>query len=100
MNLEKEVICEYEVSAKMKRLWAMELDITERFVDVCNQFGLRYWIAYGSLIGAVRHKGFIPWDNDIDLLMPRNDFDKLLEIGPNSYNGVFSFFLYICEDKG
>ena len=69
----------YFVSAKMKRVWAVELDIFKRFVEVCEQYGLTYWLMYGSLIGAVRHKGFIPWDNDFDVCMPRKSFDKFIK---------------------
>lgn len=46
---------------------------------LCEKLGLRYWLAYGTAIGAVRHGGFIPWDDDIDVCMPRRDYDMLLE---------------------
>ena len=97
MNLDKETICGYEVSARMKRLWALELEMVEKFVSVCEEYGLKYWMMGGTLLGAVRHKGFIPWDNDIDLAMPRKDFNKLLEIGPEVFTKPLFFQTPVTE---
>lgn len=58
----------------------IELDILTAFAEYCQLNGLRYFLAYGTLIGAVRHNGFIPWDNDIDVFMPRPDYEKMLSL--------------------
>ena len=97
MNLDKETICGYEVSTQMKRIWAMELDMVKRFVEVCEEYHLTYWMMGGTLLGAVRHKGFIPWDNDIDLAMPRKDFNRLLEVGPNAFENPLFFQTPVTE---
>ena len=99
INLDKEIICDYEVSARMKRIWAMELDMVEKFVTACRKNGLEYMIMGGTLLGAVRHKGFIPWDNDIDILMPRKDFNRLLEIGPKLFDRPLFFQTPVTEES-
>lgn len=57
----------------------IELEILLFVDEVCRNNGLRYCLAYGTLIGAIRHKGFIPWDDDIDINMPRKDYNWLIE---------------------
>ena len=99
ISLEKETIDGYEVSARMKRIWAMELDMVRRFVEVCQEHHLRYWMMGGTLLGAVRHKGFIPWDNDIDLAMPRKDYNKLLEIGTDAFKSPLFFQTPVTEES-
>ena len=54
--------------------------ILDIVVDICDRFDLRYYLMYGTLIGAVRHQDFIPWDDDLDIMMPREDYNRLLEI--------------------
>lgn len=54
------------------------LEVLHTVAGICEQQGLRYALIYGTLIGAARHKGFIPWDDDVDIMMPRPDYDKLL----------------------
>lgn len=60
------------------------------FVSFCEANGLRYYAAYGTALGAVRHQGMIPWDDDIDVYMPRADYDRLLQITTPAGFGVMT----------
>lgn len=68
------------------RLHTILLDILIYFSDFCNRNGLRYYLYDGTLIGAVRHKGYIPWDDDIDVAMPYEDYIKFLNIFEDNDN--------------
>lgn len=89
--LAPEMRCGYEVSARMKKLWAVELDLFAEFVRVCEKHRWKYFALGGTLLGAVRHSGFIPWDDDIDLIMPRGDYDQLIEVGESEFLHPYFF---------
>ncbi|MCI9048660.1 MAG: LicD family protein [Hungatella sp.] len=65
---------------ELKELQECEFEMLVKFRDYCDKHNLRYYLCGGTLIGAIRHKGFIPWDDDIDVMMPRPDLDKFLEL--------------------
>ena len=65
----------------LKSLQSKELEMLEAIHSACEALGVRYVIMHGTLLGAVRHKGFIPWDDDIDICMPREDYDLFVKQG-------------------
>ena len=64
----------------LKRIQEVELEILKDFMDICDRHGLDYFGIAGTGIGALRHHGFIPWDDDIDICMIRSDVDKLATV--------------------
>ncbi|MCR5451068.1 MAG: LicD family protein [Lachnospiraceae bacterium] len=68
------------VSGLMKTTWAAELKVLFELEKIFDKYGLRYYADFGTLLGAVRHGGFIPWDDDIDIAMPRSDFMKFINV--------------------
>ncbi|MGN0629846.1 MAG: phosphorylcholine transferase LicD [Ruminococcus sp.] len=84
----------------------IELEMLKAFADFCESNNLRYYITGGSMLGAVRHKGFIPWDDDVDINMPRPDYDRMIELtrdkGFGKYKvglpeGSFACFLKVLD---
>lgn len=91
--LEEEVRCGYTVTEEMKKIWAVELDLLNEFQSVCKQYGLKYFAIAGTLLGAVRHQGYIPWDDDADVVMFREDYDKLVSIAPSAFSAPYDFMV-------
>ena len=79
---QKEVLTDAEIKESV-------FDILSYFDKVCRDNGLPYSLAFGTMLGAVRHKGFIPWDDDVDVCLLREDYEKLLEILKNNEDDRF-----------
>ncbi|MCR5477781.1 MAG: LicD family protein [Lachnospiraceae bacterium] len=69
----------------MKRCWAAQVEVLESFDRICRENGLTYYLAYGTLMGAVRHGGYIPWDDDLDVCMLRPEAKKLAALSPDVF---------------
>ena len=78
--LKEEVRCGFKVTERMKRAWAAELKILTEIDALCKKYNITYFAEVGTLLGAVRHHGFIPWDDDIDLAMKRDDYMRFLSV--------------------
>ena len=89
--LNAEMRCGYLVTAEMKKVWAVELDLLCEFQRVTNKYGIKYLANGGTMLGAVRHKGFIPWDDDIDIMMMRDEYDRLCQIAPKEFKHPYFF---------
>ena len=72
---------------ELRELQLATLEVLKTVVDFCNKNGLRYYLSEGSLLGGIRHGGFIPWDDDMDIAMPRDDYEKFIKLwNTNVYN--------------
>ena len=78
--IKPEVRSGWEVSEEMKKVWWIQMEILKEFDRICKKHGLRWFPTGGILIGVIRHKGFIPWDDDVDVTMPREDFNRFIEV--------------------
>ncbi len=90
-NLEEEYICDHLVTAKTKKMWAVEMDLANQLKKICDKHNIIYYTVCGTLLGAVRHKGFIPWDDDMDFFMMYEDYKKFCEVAPKELEEPYCF---------
>ena len=96
--LNEEERCKYVISHQQKKVWMVQLDLLQKLQFVCKKYGLKCFAYGGTLLGAVRHHGFIPWDDDIDVALNREDYNKLCEIADKEFSEPY-FFQTALSDR-
>lgn len=76
----EEIREDFRISSMMKKYWATCMKTLDAVAEVCKKYNIKYFADYGTLLGAVRHNGFIPWDDDMDISVMRKDYNRLLDI--------------------
>ncbi len=84
---------------KLKIVQKISYEILKEFKRICDKYSIKYSIGYGTLLGAVRHKGFIPWDDDIDVLIMREEYEKFLKVVDKELNKDEFDFLSVETNK-
>ena len=74
--------CDIRANGVMRQIQLLSVELLRLFDNICKKHEIQYWLDYGTLLGAVRHKGFVPWDDDIDVAMLREDYNKFIEVFP------------------
>lgn len=97
-NLQEEERCGHLVTEQMKRLWQVELGCLEEVKRICKKHGIKYFAGDGTLLGAVRHQGFIPWDDDIDIHMLSEDYERFCQIAPTEVQAPYFFQHYSTQE--
>lgn len=88
-----------EDNSELRRLQMIELEILKLFSEICEKHNLRYYLVGGTMLGAVRHQGFIPWDDDMDVGMPRPDYEKFIKIAQKELPEGYGFLNYKIDKE-
>ena len=95
--LDEEVRCGFMVPTQIKQFWAAELEVLSEIDRICTKHGIHYFADWGTLLGAVRHGGFVPWDDDLDIVMKREDYQRFLSVAKDEMNDGFCVQTYMVR---
>lgn len=90
----------FSENEELKRIQECCLESLQEIIKICDKNNLAYYLCGGTLLGAIRYNGFIPWDNDIDIIMPRQDFENFIKIASSELpQGIILKHYSICKTK-
>lgn len=89
----------FYVPTAIKQAWGAELQILAEIDRICKKYNIRYFSEWGTLIGAVRHGGFVPWDDDLDIGMLREDYERFKEVAKDELPGEFAIHDYATKEN-
>lgn len=89
---------DFTVPESIKKCWGIQLMVLDEVLSIARRHNIQLWMEYGSLLGAVRHNGFIPWDDDLDMCIKREDYEKLLDILPKELPPEMGIQNYYMSD--
>lgn len=95
----EEIRCDYVVTEEMKKIWAIEIDLLNELLKVCKKHDIKVIVYAGTLLGAIRHKGMIPWDDDVDVALTRVEYEKLCKIAPMEFKHPYFFQNYKTDPQ-
>ena len=87
----EEELCGHLVTTQIKKLWSVQLGCLQELKRICEKYDIMFFASGGTLLGAVRHKGFIPWDDDIDVMMFYDDYVRFCEYAPKEIKSPYFF---------
>lgn len=96
---EDEVRDSFFVPSEIKRAWAAELEVLSEIDKICKNHNIQYFADWGTLLATVRHEGFIPWDDDLDIVMKREDYRRFMEIAQTELPEGFSAYNFRNHDN-